>query len=169
MKYYISNLHLFHESCQSIEEMNKTILNNWNSKVTNEDTVYILSDISYQGKIEDLISFVARLKGKKILIRGIDCDDEQDYRYRKLFEEIAGYEEIYDEYNDEFYHLLMLWSSPYSRAKNKIAIYNNIWNVWVLLCIPQDCKEDYMQYTPKSFKEIMDSEKNIKEMVGSRE
>ena len=71
MNYYISDLHLLHENVlrfdnrpfDSIEQMQETIVNNWNSKVTNGDTVYILGDVSMRGKKENLISIVATLKG----------------------------------------------------------------------------------------------------------
>ena len=54
MNYYISDLHLFHSHVikfderpfNNIEEMNETILKNWNNKITNGDTVYILGDIA---------------------------------------------------------------------------------------------------------------------------
>lgn len=60
MKYYISDLHLFHEATikfdnrpfQNLEEMHETIMKNWNSKVTNGDTVYILGDISLRERMK---------------------------------------------------------------------------------------------------------------------
>ena len=62
LNYYISDLHLLHENVlrfdnrpfESIKEMQETIVNNWNRKVTNGDTVYILGDVSMRGKKEDL-------------------------------------------------------------------------------------------------------------------
>lgn len=103
MKYYISDLHLFHENAirfdqrpfQSVQQMHDTILKNWNDRVMNGDYVYILGDVSMRGKNEDLIAFVARLKGRKVLIRG-NHDDVSDYRYQQLFAEICGYKEIHD-------------------------------------------------------------------------
>ena len=78
MKYYISDLHLFHENAiafdprpfASLQEMHDTILKNWNDRVTNGDMVYILGDVSMRGKKEELIAFVAQLKGRKVLIKG---------------------------------------------------------------------------------------------------
>ena len=72
MKYYISDLHLFHENAiafdprpfASLQEMHDTILKNWNDRVTNGDMVYILGDVSMRGKKEELIAFVAQLKGR---------------------------------------------------------------------------------------------------------
>lgn len=89
MKYYISDLHLFHENAikfdnrpfSSIPEMHDAILKNWNDRVTNGDYVYILGDVSMRGKNEDLIAFVAKLKGRKVLVRG-NHDDVSDYRYQ---------------------------------------------------------------------------------------
>ncbi len=79
MKYYISDLHLFHENAirfdqrpfESVQQMHDTILKSWNDRVMNGDYVYILGDVSMRGKNEDLIAFVARLKGRKVLIREI--------------------------------------------------------------------------------------------------
>ncbi len=57
MKYYISDLHLFHSNSikfdnrpfDSVEEMHDTIRNRKNEKITNGDTVYIrLKLINYQ-------------------------------------------------------------------------------------------------------------------------
>ena len=95
MKYYISDLHLFHKNAiefdnrpfQTLEEMHEAILNNWNERVTNGDMVYILGDLSYRGRNEDLIALLARLKGRKVLVKG-NHDDVSDYRYEQLFHEI---------------------------------------------------------------------------------
>ena len=114
MNYYISDLHLFHEASikfdnrpfGSLEEMHSTILSNWNGTVTNGDTVYILGDVSMRGKSEDLISFVARLKGRKILIKG-NHDDVSDYRYKQLFAEICDYKEIQDCVGQDTYRIVM--------------------------------------------------------------
>lgn len=74
MKYYISDLHLFHENAikfdhrpfESVQEMHEVVLENWNDRVTNGDFVYLLGDMSLRGKNEDLIAFVARLNGNEI-------------------------------------------------------------------------------------------------------
>lgn len=103
MNYYISDLHLLHENVlrfdnrpfETIENMQETIVNNWNRKVTNGDTVYILGDVSMRGKKEDLISLVATLKGRKVLVKG-NHDDVSDYRYQQLYYEIVDYKEIHD-------------------------------------------------------------------------
>ena len=63
MNYYISDLHLFSRNqtadglnfdnrpFKNVDEMHEVILNNWNGRVTNGDTVYILGDVSNRAKI----------------------------------------------------------------------------------------------------------------------
>ena len=114
MKYYISDLHLFHENSikfderpfGSLDEMHETIKKRWNSKITNGDKVFILGDISYRGKNEDLIAYLSTLKGQKILVKG-NHDDISDYRYHQLFAEVCDYKEIHDSANGENYNLVL--------------------------------------------------------------
>lgn len=72
----ISDTHFFHkkiiEYCSrpfsSIEEMNETFIQNWNSKVKKDDTIYHLGDFALgKNNLQELLS---RLNGRKILIRG---------------------------------------------------------------------------------------------------
>lgn len=89
MNYYISDLHFLHKNCiqfderpfSDIEEMQRVMVEKWNRKITNGDTVYILGDVSMRGKKDDLIALVATLKGKKILVKG-NHDSVEDYRYQ---------------------------------------------------------------------------------------
>lgn len=96
---------MFHSDILKIhflQEMHEVVLKNWNDRVTNGDFVYLLGDMSLRGKNEDLIAFVVRLKGRKVLIRG-NHDDVSDYRYQQLFTEICDYKEIYDSVGKEKY------------------------------------------------------------------
>lgn len=78
MYFYTSDLHLNHakiiEYCnrpfKDVEEMNKTIISNWNARVRAEDTVFILGDLGFfkDGKVAHY--FIKQLNGKKILIAG---------------------------------------------------------------------------------------------------
>ena len=76
MIYFISDLHFGHANCamryrgfSSVEEMNELLIQNWNAKVTEDDTVYILGDFSFRSGIAPL-AYAKQLKGRKILIRG---------------------------------------------------------------------------------------------------
>lgn len=137
MKYYISDLHLFHEKAigfdyrpfDSLTQMHETILQNWNERVTNGDYVYILGDISMRGKSEDLSAFVSKLKGRKVLVQG-NHDDVSDYRYQQLFDEICDYKEIYDSVKTEKYGLVLCHYPIFSwknmgHQKGKILLYGH--------------------------------------------
>ena len=70
----------------SNEEMDETMIDNWNRVVTDHDTVYHLGDVVINKKG---LALVNRLKGRKILIRGNhDIFDDQLYRD-------AGFEQIH--------------------------------------------------------------------------
>ena len=119
MNYYIGDLHLFNRNqtdegrnydrrpFATVEEMNQYILERWNAKINNGDTVYILGDMAMRGKNSALLALVAQLKGKKILFRG-NHDDLSDYRYQRLFEEITDYREIADSFDGKTYKLCLM-------------------------------------------------------------
>lgn len=74
MNWFTSDTHLDHKNIikycnrpfSSIQEMNETIINNWNSVVSKEDTVYHLGDFAF-GKVNE---FANKLNGKIVLIKG---------------------------------------------------------------------------------------------------
>lgn len=76
MNYYIADTHFGHDNIRrlsnrpfnTIEEMDKVIIDNWNSRVTDNDDVYILGDFSYKSK--NPIVYLKQLKGRKHLILG---------------------------------------------------------------------------------------------------
>lgn len=59
MTYFTSNLHFGHENIirfsnrpfSSAEEMNRTLIDNWDSRVTDRDDIYILGDMFYKAQI----------------------------------------------------------------------------------------------------------------------
>ena len=77
MIWFSADSHYFHKAiigyCQrnyaSVEEMNEGLINNWNSVVASNDTVYHIGDFGF-GKLDKLIPIFKRLNGQKILIRG---------------------------------------------------------------------------------------------------
>ncbi len=98
MIWFTSDLHYGHKAViklcdrpfKTVEEMNETLMRNWNSMVAKNDTVYILGDISHRCEIEEANNFISQLKGNKILIRG-NHDKEYD---ALLFKEIFDYYEL---------------------------------------------------------------------------
>lgn len=160
--------------------MHEVILKNWNDRVTNGDFVYLLGDMSLRGKNEDLIAFVARLKGRKVLIKG-NHDDVSDYRYQQLFTEICDYKEIYDSVGKEKYGLVLSHYPIFSwknMGRGKILLYGHTHESeedrFYQNCLRQmqenDCRHvydkklwacnvgcmlPYMNYTPRTLAEIL--------------
>ena len=84
---YISDTHFGHENIlssrpqfHSIEEMNETMIKNWNECVDKEDHVWICGDFSYRSKV-DVRKYLSRLKGHKHLIIG-----NHDIKWMKNFD-----------------------------------------------------------------------------------
>ena len=77
MIYFTSDLHLGHANIirmcnrpfESVEEMDRTLIDNWNSRVTDRDDIYILGDLFYRSAIppEERLK---ELKGRKHLLLG---------------------------------------------------------------------------------------------------
>ena len=190
MNYYISDLHLLHENVlrfdnrpfETIENMQETIANNWNRKVTNGDTVYILGDVSMRGKKEDLISLVATLKGRKVLVKG-NHDDVSDYRYQQLYYEIVDYKEIHDAVDGQNYDLvlchypifswkkmgrgtILLYGHTHDSAEDKYyqscleAMNSNECrhtHAKEVMAINVGCMKPWMNYEPRSLKELLET------------
>lgn len=78
MIYFTSDLHLGHKGIismqhrpfASVEEMNRTILTNYNAVVNKNDTVYILGDICHHMNVDTANDIIARMNGRKYLITG---------------------------------------------------------------------------------------------------
>ena len=77
MTYFTADLHLGHNniiaSCgrpfSDVDEMNRTIIDNWNSRVTDRDDVWVLGDVAYKSA-EHVGTFLSRMKGRKHLVLG---------------------------------------------------------------------------------------------------
>lgn len=128
MNYYISDLHIGHKnvlncegssnfdgrSFKTFDEMNQTILNNWNSIVNNGDNVYLLGDTLWK-ETEENIKLISQFKGNLHAIRGNHCRFK-DARYRRLFVEICDYKELSDNIKGKnygvvlFHYPIMFWN-----------------------------------------------------------
>lgn len=88
--FFTSDLHFWHKLMiekklrpfSSLEEMNETIIENYNSIITDKDDVYILGDIAF-GSAEQNYDCLSRLKGRKYLIHG--NHDGLNQKIKKLF------------------------------------------------------------------------------------
>ena len=77
MVFFTSDLHLGHRNIirlcnrpfSSIDEMDECLIEKWNKKVTNADTVYILGDLMFRNE-KPPEEYLRQLRGKKHLIIG---------------------------------------------------------------------------------------------------
>lgn len=101
--FYISDLHFGHANIikfdnrpfDNLEQMHRILINNWNNKVSNEDTVYILGDFCWQ-KEQEWIELLKQLNGKKVLILGNHDIKNPTSKLKKMFLDIKSYKEITD-------------------------------------------------------------------------
>lgn len=104
MKYYTSDLHLSHKNIieyenrpfASVEEMNNTIIDNINYRLSENDELYILGDFTLEKTPRKVSQLIKRIKCKKHLIIG-----NHDYFTRSeslcnLFNSVSNYLEIED-------------------------------------------------------------------------
>ncbi len=106
MRYYISDLHFFHDDMnknmdkrgfESAEAMNEYMIERWNNKVNKGDEVVILGDFSF-GKADQTIELLNRLKGKKYMIEGNHDRFLSDKKFDlSLFKWVKDYAEVKDD------------------------------------------------------------------------
>ncbi|MBQ9160901.1 MAG: hypothetical protein IJ122_06225 [Methanobrevibacter sp.] len=119
MIYYTSDLHFGHKNilkwenrkCSTVDEMDKMLIDNWNSKVLENDEVYVLGDVSFYQKFDKNRELIQSLHGKKFLIKG--NHDFGITKYCKdLFEKILPYMEIKDENREVmlFHYPIFNWN-----------------------------------------------------------
>jgi calcineurin-like phosphoesterase family protein len=156
----ISDTHFGHKNIiqytgrpfSSVEEMDNTMIENWNKVVAPEDTVYHLGDFILSKKHN--IKEIARvLHGDKILIFG-NHDKQSSQFYRNIFKEVYANPIIFK----EFYML-----SHYPVYLNKNMPYVNIHghiHEKVMVCQSEGknlyfnaCVE-HLNYTPILFDDI---------------
>lgn len=77
MIYFTADTHFYHGNVlqyehrpfQTVEEMDESLIQNWNAKVSPDDDIYILGDFTLKGPTL-ANSLLERLQGRKYLIRG---------------------------------------------------------------------------------------------------
>ncbi len=178
MDFFIADTHFFSKKCiqydnrpfSRVEEMNETIIRNWNAVVSPDDTVYLVGDYSY-GCGADIVSTAQRLRGRKILIRG---NHDNDVNLKYSFEAIYDYLEVH--VNGA---TCILCHYPISSFKDMqkggtVHIYGHVHNSYEAK-IANDvydrmrrlpgrnysfeaynvgCMQEYMDYTPRTLEEL---------------
>jgi len=138
MIFYTSDLHFCDEKIlkvcnrpfDSVDAMNQALIRNWNGKINETDTVYILGDIfpCADGDETVIINLVKKLNGKKILVVG-NHDEEyvQVLEYSKLFESMKHMAFVTDSYKEIVlcHYPLMSWRND---ENDSIHLYGHIHN-----------------------------------------
>jgi len=76
-RWFISDTHFSHKNIiryagrpyESVEEMNQSLIDNWNQYIEADDQVFFLGDFGL-GDVDHLHAICSQLKGQKICIRG---------------------------------------------------------------------------------------------------
>lgn len=174
MIYYTSDLHFGHEniieSCQrpfsSIEEMDETLIANWNARVNRTDTVYILGDLIFRAKCAPE-EYLKRLKGKKHLILGNhDATWVGKVELSRYFESVSRLEVI-----NTGRGKATLCHFPMVDHEGRWLIHGHIHAktdepYWHLLCNserPLNAGVDVNGYTPVLFEELLENNLRFKE------
>lgn len=156
MIFFTSDTHLGHHNiikyCDrpfaNTEEMDETIINNWNSVIGPCDTVYHLGDFAFK----DPLSYFKRLKGNIILIRG-----NHDYRWSNLsfFKSVHDLLQISVENTTIMlcHYAMRVWSKShfgswhlYGHSHGTLQAYDKSYDVGV----------DTNNFTPVSFETLKD-------------
>ena len=199
MNYYISDLHIGHKnvlSCEgssnfdgrsfkTFDEMNRAILNNWNSVINNGDHVYILGDTLWKEN-DEAIALISQFKGNLHAIKGNHCQFK-DARYRRLFVEICDYKEVSDNINGKnynvvlFHYPIMFWNKMrqvnndgstkykwynillygHTHNSNEEKLYQQFLKYvndnygYGAMAFNVGCMMPYMNYTPRTLEEIL--------------
>ena len=183
--YYISDLHFGHHNImrfdnrpfKSVEEMDETLIKNWNNKVSKEDTVYILGDFCWSTE-DRWIEILKQLNGIKVLIKGNHDLRKMSQQLRNMFQDIKDYNEVKDngkrvllshypmpfyrgDYNPDIIHL---YGHIHTTIENDFMEHlrdyinkNDNRNGGKHLCqfYNVGCMMNYMSYTPRTLKEIV--------------
>ena len=180
MNYYIADLHLGHTNVirmdnrpfESIEEMDRQLIDNWNSRVKKKDTVYILGDFSMKGP-KAVVEYLKQLNGNKVLIKG--NHDRINTEAKNLFLEITPYKELHDGnskvilchypitfYNRQHAYSIMLYGHVHNTAESKLL--NELKLTIREQGIPvrmfnTGCMMPWMDYFPRTLAEILEANK----------
>ena len=178
MIYFTSDLHLGHKNiiklCNrpfaSLEEMDETMVANWNQVVTNGDTVYIIGDLMFRTQNHPL-DVLNRLKGKKHLILGNhDRGWLNKIEAADFFKSVESYTEISDGKRKIAlcHYPMMSWGGI---GKGSYLIHGHIHNnrdaaYWPLLASMQhalNASVEINQYRPVTFDQLVENNDLFKE------
>lgn len=170
MVYFISDTHFYHKSiipyCRrpfsSLEEMNKRLIQNWNNKVENNDTVYFLGDFSFANvdKTKDICN---QLNGYKIIIKGNHDRDKGEISWKNIgFNEVINTpQKFYYVDKNSIFRYIIISHEPQNIKDNEFNIHGHIHDSMLGEEYPDMNPNNHLcvsveriNYTPISFEEI---------------
>ena len=173
--YFISDTHFGHENVirfcdrpfKNAQEMNAALINNWNSRVKEHDTVYILGDMFFRcDKPEEILK---QLKGKKHLVIGNhDSSWMNKVDMNKYFLSVSNMLEINDgKRNITLCHYPMLtWKHAMRSYMIHGHIHNNTNADFFPLLIERDnvlnASVEINGYMPVTFEELLGNNRQFK-------
>lgn len=171
MIYFIADMHFHHENViefshrpyKTVEEMNKQLIENWNSVVTSpKDEVYILGDFLYRGTGEQANAILKQLHGKKFLVKGNHEQYLKDKDFDlSLFEWVKEYHTLkyYKRKFVLFHYPILEWDGYFRGA---IHLYGHVHDTQtahfdsILGPRAVNVGADMIRYKPISIDEIME-------------
>lgn len=82
---------------ESVEDMERVLIHNWNSKIRKDDKVFMLGDFALCGKA-DIVRIGRQLNGRKTLVFGNHDGASKNTYYEAGFEYVSKYPIVYNDY-----------------------------------------------------------------------
>ena len=173
MIYYISDLHLGHANiiklCNrpfaDVDEMNAALISNWNTRITNGDTVYICGDLMFRSATEPEL-FLRQLRGKKHMIVG-----NHDSSWMKKIELSQYFESVENlKIFNNGRHKITLCHYPMMSFEGKYLIHGHIhnnksdsyWNLLRSMDNALNASVEINNYAPVTFDELAENNMRFK-------
>ena len=172
--YFIADMHFGHskiiQMCNrpftDANDMEEKLIENWNRKVTNEDTVYVLGDFCFRTSKQDAIKILKQLNGKKILIKGNHDKYAGQRDFDECFEKVCDYLQLTEDKQQIIlsHYPIIDYAGMYYGAK---MIYGHIHNNYIphknMYCVSVEC----INYEPVTLDEIIEiyKDKEVEEEI----
>ncbi len=175
--FYIADTHFGHDNIirlcnrpfKNAEEMDKVLIENWNSVVTDKDDVYILGDFAYRFEQGKLQQYLESLKGRKYMILGNHDKDIRRNAHNDAFVWVKDYADISDngrrvilshypmvEWNGFFRGSIHLYGHIHNNVDNAAySIMSKIANAY-------NVGADILDYTPRTLDEVISYNEKFK-------
>lgn len=167
MNYFTADTHFYHknviEYCnrpfRSIEQMNKTIIDNINERVTKEDSLWILGDFTMMGKNnrDALESIVSKINGHKHLVLG-NHDRLKPFDYCEIgFDSVHTWMQLWEE--GQNWHLIHDPAMAEALPKTVNVLCGHVHTLFKNCGMRHNVGVDVRDFKPVTIKEIMNDYK----------